>query len=252
MNKKILMAVGLLAAGGLVGFQVYTGNIQIPGVSSLWTKPTPNATAKSFPAKPPAPDLMAAHPAPPDTPPDAPPDSPPNDGPGQVVGVIDAGALTQTPGTAGGSAKPLGDEEVTSRIGMAVELSKVLVATNGAGLVAAPSKPAAGAQTAAPAPYAGTWSGQFLGPDAGTVAVFVDENGVVQGDGVSTITGIGFSLVGKVTGAGKIEFSQTTSGGASTGATFIGALTKSGTASGTWSMADYNIKGTWDLAVNPE
>lgn len=251
MNKKILLAVGLLAAGGLVGFQVYTGNLKMTTITSFWAAPEP--MKKDFPVQPrkAAPDLMAAHPAPPDTPPDSPPDSPPNSN-GQLLGGIDAGTIEQSAVNPGGAATPRGDEEVTSRIGMAVELSKVLVATNGAGLVTAPAKSVAAGQSSAPAPYAGNWSGQFLGPDAGTVAVFVDENGGVQGDGVSTITGIGFSLVGKVNSNGKIEFAQTTAGGTSTGATFSGTLTKSGTASGTWSMADYNIRGTWDITVQPE
>lgn len=135
-----------------------------------------------------------------------------------------------------------------------MELSKVLV--NSAGTVPGPAKVAKSTATpSAPTPagaaaYAGEWSGQFLGPDAGTVAIQVSEAGFVEGRGVSSITGIGFSLNGKVANNGKLDLVQTATGGTSTGATFSGTLSKVGRASGTWTMAAYNMSGTWELMVN--
>lgn len=217
---------------------------------------------RNFPSASAAPNLMAAPPAPPDTPPDSPPDSSPgiNGGDSMSTGIggfASAGPMSATSGTGtpGTGASATSAEDVNARIEMAMELSKSMVnATTAAPAGAIAAKPSS--STVAPAstgqaPYAGEWTGQFLGPDAGTVSIHVAESGVVQGQGVSTITGIGFSLGGKVSNNGKIDLVQTAAGATATGATFTGSLTRTGKASGTWAMAAYNVSGTWELAVSP-
>lgn len=138
------------------------------------------------------------------------------------------------------------DEDVNSRIARAMELSRNLSA-GGEGLSAKLDSglPPASANAA----YAGSWSGEYTGPDAGTVSVAVGQDGSALGQGVSTLTGISFEITGKVQNNGQVQLVQTAAGATSTGATFSGALTRAGQGSGTWEASSYNLSGAWRLAV---
>lgn len=104
--------------------------------------------------------------------------------------------------------------------------------------------PALAATPAAKNPYAGAWQFEYSGGDAGGGRVSVDEKGAVTGSGRSTEAGIDFVVAGHITPSGDMVMTATTSGEASTGATFTGrAVNDKG--SGTWDNADVGVSGPW-------
>lgn len=93
-------------------------------------------------------------------------------------------------------------------------------------------------------PFAGKWSGEYLGPDRGTWIVTIDEDGELSGTGSSTLRTLVFELSGSVSTDGSFlaTIGSTTSGGE-----FTGTLTMDGKASGTWKNTATTpvLEGTW-------
>lgn len=99
--------------------------------------------------------------------------------------------------------------------------------------------PASGAN-----PYQGGWTASFTGEDVGSCSsILVSAAGAVTGSCVSRDAG-SLGVTGTVSSTGAAEF---TAGDASTGATFNGDLTTTGTGSGSWvnTHTDPVIRGTW-------
>jgi hypothetical protein len=228
--KKLLIGAGVITVA-LFGYKTFNGgSLGLPPALSSWfSSESKGPMKKNFPSQA-------------------------NAGSEQGVGQDVAGA--ELPGGANtapaqaastDSGTPsFSNEDVNSRIAQAVELSKDIVINGGA---QAKSVSAAGnSGPAAVSTFGGHWRGKFAGPDAGSIALSVDPSGVVTGKGVSTMTGIEFTLSGKVLANGQIDLTQSSSGVTGVGATFTGnMLAKEGKAGGVWTIAAYNVTGTWYL-----
>ena len=101
--------------------------------------------------------------------------------------------------------------------------------------------------------YAGTYSGTYSGSDSGTFQVSITQDGTAQLNGRSSRMGTSFTGEGKVSSDGSVAV-----GSASTGSTFMGSVSPSGTLSGTWKNTAYNQAGTFqgnkgatNTAANP-
>lgn len=152
---------------------------------------------------------------------------------------------------------PSASEDVNARIERAMEAGQLLVAQRDALNAAATSAAKAAASpsgasvtnpgAAGTAAFAGTWDGTYDGPDSGALAIGVSSAGQISGAGVSSITGLKFTLSGQVSSSGQVEIAQSgaaTAGGAtSEGAQFVGKMAKN--AAGTWSMPGMSLSGSW-------
>jgi hypothetical protein len=233
MKTKLLLGAGALSVVALFAFKTYPGgSLSLPpAVTSLFSSSTSKPMKRDFPGYR---DTSVASVALPED--------------GGTTELAQAG--TPVASTNAPDAPAFSEEDVNARIARAMALSKTLAADAGpaGGKLDAGVKPA----TAAPAKalFAGEWIGKFLGPDAGTMELDIDDSGIVVGEGVSTLTGIRIPLSGKIQSNGHLELTQAVAaGGAATGAAFKGTLTPLGKGTGTWEMASYNISGTWELAV---
>jgi hypothetical protein len=244
-----LAAAGVLTAGLLAYKMQSGGSFGLPASLVALTpwgdKPTP--MKREFPSQASAPEVVAEG-----TTVSAEGETPAPDAAVQVDGALPGGEVVAGAAqpAAGGIPDGLADD-VDSRIARAQELSKMLMNE-----AAKPAAPAATAQSgkpvvAGPAAYAGEWTGEFFGPDAGTVAVAVSPDGTVRGRGLSTMTSLSFNLVGKVQGNGQVELTKSAAGVTSTGAVFTGSLSHSGQGKGTWSVPNYDVSGTWQLNAKP-
>lgn len=182
----------------------------------------------------------------------------PTDGevPGAESAAVD-GDLPVEAGTAGtaqlapGGAAVVPGDDVDSRIARSQALSKMLMNETPASATAATATTMTKAGATGTAAFAGEWTGEFFGPDAGTVAVTISPDGTARGRGLSTMTSLSFDLVGKVASNGKVELTKSAAGVTSTGAVFTGSILPSGAGKGTWTVPDYNISGTWQMNAQP-
>jgi hypothetical protein len=221
--KKILLAAGILTAA-LFGYKTYNdGSLSLPPVLSSLLSPTKSGPMKKdFPSH----AIISVDSAQAGTPPGVDPAQNP-----QTADITPAGTFVGEANLGTGT-PAFADEDVNTRITRAMEMSKNLMANDVA--PTAKSDAEAGApKNSAKALYAGAWVGKYTGPDAGTVSVEIDQEGAVRGQGVSTLTGIGFALAGKVQNNGQIELVQSAAGVTSTGATFTGILARDGQGRGT-------------------
>jgi hypothetical protein len=166
-------------------------------------------------------------------------------------GLVQGDAPSVAAPAAGAAVPVAGDgQDVDSRITRAQALSAMLL-NEAPKPSTAPASTAGKPGVAGTAAYAGEWSGEFIGPDAGTVAVSIAPDGTVSGQGMSTMTSIGFGITGKVTSSGQVEMTKATAGVTSTGAVFTGSLSAGGQGKGTWVIPNYDVSGTWRLSARP-
>lgn len=92
--------------------------------------------------------------------------------------------------------------------------------------------------------YTGDYFGAYSGDDVGLWSLTIDANGLITGDGQSSIDGTLFTITGSVTTSGNVTFSAAV-GGASTGASFSGTITTDGGVSGSWSNSYFGEAGTF-------
>lgn len=229
MKKPMLIAGGVVIAG-LLAFQAYShGMLPMPSAISSMFSSNAGPMKRDFPRG--GPDASAE----------------------EVAGTeaLNDGTSPIPADAAATDAAPAGEtefvtEDVNARIARAMELSKTIVTTDSA--QTSPATPAQPARVLEGGLYSTAWTGQYLGPDAGTISIAVQADGSVQGQGVSTLTGLGFTLTGKMQSNGQIELTQSAASLASAGAVFTGTLAKSGRGAGTWAVSSYNVSGTWELA----
>lgn len=102
--------------------------------------------------------------------------------------------------------------------------------------------------------FTGTYSGTFNGSDSGSFQVAIAQDGTAKLSGRSSKMGVSFTGEGKVSREGSVAV-----GSASTGSTFTGSISSTGTLSGTWKNTMYNQSGSFQgskgaantAAVNP-
>jgi hypothetical protein len=120
-----------------------------------------------------------------------------------------------------------------------VFVSLLLAACGGSGDIDEAPAPATDSS-----PYQGTWTASFTGDDVGSCStILVSAAGAITGSCVSRDAG-SLGVTGTVSSSGAAQF---TAGDASTGATFDGDLTTTGTGVGSWvnTHTDPVIRGTW-------